>query len=110
MICLAANVCPDSNKAVIKKKIDHYRISTESPLFPVISNHFLLPGLWASEECSISMPSICKRKKVWVIEKKKDIPKQHGTCPKGWLYFDYKVNLFSKSFFCFSFVDVNFRM
>nr|XP_014965713.2 secretory phospholipase A2 receptor isoform X3 [Macaca mulatta] len=47
-------------------------------------------GLWGSEECSVSMPSICKRKKVWLIEKKKDTPKQHGTCPKGWLYFNYK--------------------
>ncbi|XP_045335921.1 secretory phospholipase A2 receptor isoform X3 [Leopardus geoffroyi] len=49
-----------------------------------------LTGLWASEECSVSMPSICKRKKVWLIEKEKDIPKQHGTCPKGWLYINYK--------------------
>ncbi|XP_025261168.1 secretory phospholipase A2 receptor isoform X2 [Theropithecus gelada] len=47
-------------------------------------------GLWGSEECSVSMPSICKRKKVWLIEKKKDTPKQHGMCPKGWLYFNYK--------------------
>ncbi|KAB1278511.1 Secretory phospholipase A2 receptor [Camelus dromedarius] len=49
-----------------------------------------ITGLWASEECSVSMPSICKRKKFWVIEKERDIPKQHGTCPKGWLYFNYK--------------------
>ncbi|XP_037379304.1 secretory phospholipase A2 receptor [Talpa occidentalis] len=49
-----------------------------------------ITGLWASEECSVSMPSICKRKKFWVIEKKKTTPKQHGTCPKGWLYFNYK--------------------
>ncbi|KAL4675107.1 hypothetical protein H8957_016772, partial [Semnopithecus entellus] len=49
-----------------------------------------ITGLWGSEECSVSMPSICKRKKVWLIEKKKDTPKQHGTCPKGWLYFNYK--------------------
>ncbi|KAM9664360.1 secretory phospholipase A2 receptor [Trichechus inunguis] len=47
-------------------------------------------GLWGSEECSASMPSICKRKKFWVIEKEKDTPKQHGMCPKGWLYFNYK--------------------
>nr|XP_054404647.1 secretory phospholipase A2 receptor isoform X3 [Pongo abelii] len=49
-----------------------------------------ITGLWGSEECSVSMPSICKRKKVLLIEKKKDTPKQHGTCPKGWLYFNYK--------------------
>ncbi|XP_030897081.1 secretory phospholipase A2 receptor [Leptonychotes weddellii] len=49
-----------------------------------------ITGLWASEECSVSMPSICKRKKIWVIEKEKDTPKQHGTCPRGWLYFNYK--------------------
>lgn len=49
-----------------------------------------ITGLWASEECSVSMPSICKRKKIWVIERKKNIPEQHGTCPKGWLYFNYK--------------------
>ncbi|XP_045154042.1 secretory phospholipase A2 receptor [Echinops telfairi] len=47
-------------------------------------------GLWNSEECSVSMPSICKRKKFGVIEKEKDTPKQHGGCPKGWLYFNYK--------------------
>ncbi|XP_073927030.1 secretory phospholipase A2 receptor isoform X2 [Castor canadensis] len=47
-------------------------------------------GLWGSEECSVSMPAICKRKTAWVIEKKKNTPKQHGTCPKGWLYFNYK--------------------
>ncbi|XP_005393412.1 PREDICTED: secretory phospholipase A2 receptor [Chinchilla lanigera] len=47
-------------------------------------------GLWDSEECSVSMPSICKRKKIWIIEKEKTILKQHGTCPKGWLYFNYK--------------------
>ncbi|XP_049744743.1 secretory phospholipase A2 receptor isoform X1 [Elephas maximus indicus] len=49
-----------------------------------------ITGLWGSEECSASMPSICKRKKFWVIEKEKDTPKQHGMCPKGWLYFNYK--------------------
>ncbi|XP_066201349.1 secretory phospholipase A2 receptor isoform X3 [Saccopteryx leptura] len=49
-----------------------------------------ITGLWASEECSVSMPSICKRKKFWVIEKEDDTPKQHGTCPRGWLYFNYK--------------------
>lgn len=49
-----------------------------------------ITGLWASEECSVSLPGICKRKKIWVIEKEKDTPKQHGTCPKGWLYFNYK--------------------
>ncbi|XP_016079150.1 PREDICTED: secretory phospholipase A2 receptor [Miniopterus natalensis] len=49
-----------------------------------------ITGLWASEECSVSMPSICKRKKIWLIEKEKDTPKQHGKCPKGWLYFNYK--------------------
>ncbi|XP_036600274.1 secretory phospholipase A2 receptor isoform X1 [Trichosurus vulpecula] len=47
-------------------------------------------GLWSKEDCSVSMSSICKRKKIWVIEKERDIPKQHGLCPKGWLYFDYK--------------------
>ncbi|XP_045415037.1 secretory phospholipase A2 receptor [Lemur catta] len=49
-----------------------------------------ITGLWGSEECSLSMPSICKRKKIWVIEKENDTPKRHGTCPKGWLYFNYK--------------------
>ncbi|XP_036740081.2 secretory phospholipase A2 receptor isoform X2 [Manis pentadactyla] len=48
-----------------------------------------ITGLWASEECLVSMPSICKRKKFWVIEKEKETPK-HGTCPRGWLYFNYK--------------------
>ncbi|XP_072468232.1 secretory phospholipase A2 receptor isoform X2 [Notamacropus eugenii] len=47
-------------------------------------------GLWSNEDCSVPMSSICKRKKIWVIEKERDIPKQHGLCPKGWLYFDYK--------------------
>ncbi|XP_036110432.1 secretory phospholipase A2 receptor [Molossus molossus] len=49
-----------------------------------------ITGRWASEECSVSMPSICKRKKFWPVEKEKDTPKRHGTCPKGWLYFNYK--------------------
>ncbi|XP_058520524.1 secretory phospholipase A2 receptor isoform X2 [Ochotona princeps] len=49
-----------------------------------------ITGLWDIKDCSVSMPSICKRKKFWVIEKEKDTPKKHGTCPKGWLYFDYK--------------------
>ncbi|KAM5280111.1 secretory phospholipase A2 receptor [Ctenodactylus gundi] len=49
-----------------------------------------ITGLWGTEECSVSMPGICKRKKAWVIEKKKNTPKQHGTCPRGWLYFNYK--------------------
>ncbi|KAM8788559.1 LOW QUALITY PROTEIN: secretory phospholipase A2 receptor [Rhynchonycteris naso] len=48
-----------------------------------------ITGLWASEECSVSMPSIIKRKKFWVIEKEYDT-QQHGTCPKGWFYFNYK--------------------
>ncbi|XP_037705175.1 secretory phospholipase A2 receptor isoform X1 [Choloepus didactylus] len=47
-----------------------------------------ITGLWGSEECSVSTPSICKRKKFWIIEK--DTPELHGTCPKGWLYFNYK--------------------
>lgn len=81
----------------------------EFPLFQVMSNPFTPPGLWASEECSVSLPGICKRKKIWVIEKEKDTPKQHGTCPKGWLYFNYKVNSFSKSCLCCCFVDVYFR-
>ncbi|XP_036900502.1 secretory phospholipase A2 receptor isoform X1 [Sturnira hondurensis] len=49
-----------------------------------------ITGLWSSEECSVPMPGICKRKKLWIIEKEKDTPKQHGACPKGWLYFKYK--------------------
>ncbi|XP_073097645.1 secretory phospholipase A2 receptor isoform X2 [Manis javanica] len=48
-----------------------------------------ITGLWASEDCLVSMPSICKRQKFWVIEKEKETPK-HGTCPRGWLYFNYK--------------------
>ncbi|XP_003341283.2 secretory phospholipase A2 receptor isoform X1 [Monodelphis domestica] len=47
-------------------------------------------GLWSNADCSVYMPSICKRKNILVIEKEKEIPKQHGLCPKGWLYFDYK--------------------
>ncbi|KAM7316514.1 hypothetical protein ACRRTK_024245 [Alexandromys fortis] len=46
-------------------------------------------GLWGTEDCSVSMPSICKREEMWVIEKKKP-PLPHGTCPKGWLYFNHK--------------------
>ncbi|XP_077010090.1 secretory phospholipase A2 receptor isoform X2 [Tamandua tetradactyla] len=49
-----------------------------------------ITGLWDSKQCSASMPSICKRKKFGIIEKEKDTTKQHGTCPKGWLYFNYK--------------------
>uniref|UniRef100_A0A8C5K055 Secretory phospholipase A2 receptor n=1 Tax=Jaculus jaculus TaxID=51337 RepID=A0A8C5K055_JACJA len=49
-----------------------------------------ITGLWGSEECSAPMPAICKRRNIWVVEKEADIPKQHGTCPKGWLYFNYK--------------------
>ncbi|XP_048201313.1 secretory phospholipase A2 receptor isoform X1 [Perognathus longimembris pacificus] len=49
-----------------------------------------ITGLWGKEDCSIPMPTVCKRKKAWVIEKEKDTTKQHGTCPKGWLYFNYK--------------------
>ncbi|EDM00377.1 mannose receptor, C type 2 (predicted) [Rattus norvegicus] len=48
-----------------------------------------ITGLWGTENCSVPMPSICKRVKIWVIEKEKP-PTQHGTCPKGWLYFNYK--------------------
>uniref|UniRef100_A0A8C6RK96 Secretory phospholipase A2 receptor n=1 Tax=Nannospalax galili TaxID=1026970 RepID=A0A8C6RK96_NANGA len=49
-----------------------------------------ITGLWGTEDCSISMPSICKRRKIWVMEKEKDTSAQHGTCPKGWLYFNHK--------------------
>ncbi|GAB1286359.1 Secretory phospholipase A2 receptor [Apodemus speciosus] len=48
-----------------------------------------ITGLWGVENCSVPMPSVCKRVKIWVIEKEKP-PAQHGTCPKGWLYFNYK--------------------
>ncbi|XP_031226231.1 secretory phospholipase A2 receptor isoform X3 [Mastomys coucha] len=46
-------------------------------------------GLWGTENCSVPMPSICKRVKIWVIEKEKP-QTQPGTCSKGWLYFNYK--------------------
>lgn len=49
-----------------------------------------ITGLWGGADCSVSMPSICKRTKFWIIEKEKDTPKEHGTCPKGWLYFNSK--------------------
>ncbi|XP_066490319.1 secretory phospholipase A2 receptor [Tiliqua scincoides] len=50
-----------------------------------------LTGHWGFTNCTISLPCICKRKKVWVIERQ--IPKEknpQGTCPKGWLYFGSK--------------------
>uniref|UniRef100_A0A452HA76 Secretory phospholipase A2 receptor n=1 Tax=Gopherus agassizii TaxID=38772 RepID=A0A452HA76_9SAUR len=48
-------------------------------------------GLWGDENCTISLPSICKRKTVWTIEREilKD-QNQQGECPKGWLYFGFK--------------------
>uniref|UniRef100_A0A6I8NRT6 Secretory phospholipase A2 receptor n=1 Tax=Ornithorhynchus anatinus TaxID=9258 RepID=A0A6I8NRT6_ORNAN len=46
-------------------------------------------GLWGDDDCSVAMPSICKRKKIWITEK--DLSEQpHGLCPKGWLYFGSK--------------------
>ncbi|XP_064020388.1 secretory phospholipase A2 receptor [Pogoniulus pusillus] len=48
-------------------------------------------GLWGDENCTVSLPCICKRKTAWKIEKK--IPKdqkQQGGCPKGWLHFRFK--------------------
>ncbi|XP_054978280.1 LOW QUALITY PROTEIN: secretory phospholipase A2 receptor [Sorex araneus] len=50
-------------------------------------------GLWGIEDCSVPMFSVCKRKHIWGIEKKKTTPKHHGTCPKGWLYFNFKCYL-----------------
>ncbi|XP_054685920.1 secretory phospholipase A2 receptor [Grus americana] len=48
-------------------------------------------GLWGDENCTVSLPCICKRKFAWKIEK--EIPKdqnQQGVCPKGWLHFGFK--------------------
>ncbi|XP_054031206.1 secretory phospholipase A2 receptor [Dryobates pubescens] len=48
-------------------------------------------GLWGDENCTVSLPCICKRKIAWKIEK--EIPKdqnQQGVCPKGWLHFGFK--------------------
>ncbi|KAM6077828.1 secretory phospholipase A2 receptor isoform 1-T1 [Theristicus caerulescens] len=48
-------------------------------------------GLWGDENCTVSLPCICKRKLAWKIEK--EIPKdqnQQGLCPKGWLHFGFK--------------------
>ncbi|KGL81862.1 Secretory phospholipase A2 receptor, partial [Tinamus guttatus] len=48
-------------------------------------------GFWGDENCTISLPCICKRKFAWKIEK--EIPKdqnQQGLCPKGWLHFGFK--------------------
>lgn len=52
-------------------------------------------GLWGDENCTVSLPCICKRKIAWKIEK--EIPKdqnQQGICPKGWLHFGFKVKHF----------------
>ncbi|XP_051023036.1 secretory phospholipase A2 receptor [Acomys russatus] len=62
------------------------RVDNETQQCVFISS---VTGLWGTENCSVPMPSICKRVKAWVIEKEKP-PTQHGTCPKGWLYFNYK--------------------
>ncbi|XP_076784926.1 secretory phospholipase A2 receptor isoform X2 [Arvicanthis niloticus] len=48
-----------------------------------------ITGLWGTENCSVLMPGICKREKIFVLEKEKRLT-QHGTCPEGWLYFNYK--------------------
>ncbi|XP_074729478.1 secretory phospholipase A2 receptor isoform X3 [Strix uralensis] len=48
-------------------------------------------GLWGDENCTVTLPCICKRKLAWKIEK--EIPKdqnQQGICPKGWLHFGFK--------------------
>ncbi|XP_028602663.2 secretory phospholipase A2 receptor isoform X2 [Podarcis muralis] len=48
-------------------------------------------GLWGFASCTNSLPCICKRKKIWTIER--EIPKEQpnqGVCPKGWLYFAFK--------------------
>uniref|UniRef100_A0A8D2L8M6 Phospholipase A2 receptor 1 n=1 Tax=Varanus komodoensis TaxID=61221 RepID=A0A8D2L8M6_VARKO len=48
-------------------------------------------GLWGLANCTLSLPCICKRKEIWIVEKK--MPKEqnhHGLCPKGWLYFSFK--------------------
>uniref|UniRef100_UPI004038BA8A secretory phospholipase A2 receptor-like n=1 Tax=Callospermophilus lateralis TaxID=76772 RepID=UPI004038BA8A len=62
-------------------------VNNQSQRFGFISS---ITGLWGSADCSVSMPRICKRTKFWIIEKKKEIPKEHGMCPKGWLYFNSK--------------------
>uniref|UniRef100_A0A8C5U0H8 Secretory phospholipase A2 receptor n=1 Tax=Malurus cyaneus samueli TaxID=2593467 RepID=A0A8C5U0H8_9PASS len=48
-------------------------------------------GLWGDENCTVSLPCICKRKIPKKIEKEipKD-PSQQGVCPKGWLHFGFK--------------------
>ncbi|XP_042678556.1 secretory phospholipase A2 receptor isoform X2 [Centrocercus urophasianus] len=48
-------------------------------------------GLWDDENCTVSLPCICKRKNAWKIEK--EVPKDQnpqGMCPKGWLHFGFK--------------------
>ncbi|NWU96709.1 PLA2R phospholipase, partial [Upupa epops] len=48
-------------------------------------------GLWGAENCTVSLPCICKRQFAWKIEK--EIPRdqnQPGVCPKGWLHFGLK--------------------
>uniref|UniRef100_A0A8C3LCY8 Secretory phospholipase A2 receptor n=1 Tax=Chrysolophus pictus TaxID=9089 RepID=A0A8C3LCY8_CHRPC len=48
-------------------------------------------GRWDDENCTVSLPCICKRKNAWKIEK--EIPKDQnpqGMCPKGWLHFGFK--------------------
>uniref|UniRef100_G1NF25 Uncharacterized protein n=1 Tax=Meleagris gallopavo TaxID=9103 RepID=G1NF25_MELGA len=48
-------------------------------------------GRWDDENCTVSLPCICKRKNAWKIEK--EIPKDRnpqGMCPKGWLHFGLK--------------------
>lgn len=49
-------------------------------------------GRWGDENCTVSLPCICKRN--FAVKIEKEIPKdqnQHGTCPKGWLQFGFKV-------------------
>ncbi|XP_027276146.1 secretory phospholipase A2 receptor [Cricetulus griseus] len=67
------------------------RVDNQSQQCAFISS---ITGLWGTENCSVPMPSVCKRVKIWVIEKEKP-PMQHGTCPKGWLYLNHKCFLVS---------------
>lgn len=62
-------------------------------------------GLWGDENCTVSLPCICKHKIPKKIEKEipKD-PNQQGVCPKGWLHFGFKVKPFLMLFHCSKYI------
>ena len=104
---------PDFKKEKMKNQSSHekqpIRTWVESSLFLRLSDLSPPAGLWGTENCSVPLPSICKRVKIWVIEKEKP-PTQPGTCPKGWLYFNYKVNFFLWSHLCLSLLNFNWKV